>query len=91
MGAPQLRSVALSHVPADAAPFPFSEPAVRTLPVMEFLTSVTFFVGANGSDKSTVMALGLASGPLSGSLAEMERRYGADLDANPTAWRMARA
>ena len=28
------------------------------------------------------MALGLAQGPLAGSLAEMEKRYGADLDAN---------
>jgi len=165
MGASQLRSVALMRTPEEAAPFPFSVPAVRTLPVMEFPTPVTFFVGANGSGKSTLMeaiaaaaglpvvgsgsmahdetlaaartlgkalhlkwnartrrgfflraedffgyakklaadraelqrelaqlpaqyegrsarALELASGPLSSSLAEMERRYGADLDAN---------
>ncbi|MDQ8165283.1 MAG: AAA family ATPase [Gemmatimonadota bacterium] len=153
------------RAPEEAAPFPFSVPAVRTLPVMAFPTPITFFVGANGSGKSTLMeaiaaaaglpavgsgsmahdetlaaartlgkalhltwnartrrgfflraedffgyakklaadraelqrelaelparykgrstrALALASGPLSNSLAEMERRYGADLDAN---------
>ncbi len=165
MGASQLRSVALSRAPEDAAPFPFSVPAVRTLKTIEFPTPVTFFVGANGSGKSTLLeaiaaaaalpvvgsgsmahdetlaaartlgkalhltwtartrrgfflraedffgyakrlaaeraelqrelaglpaqyagrsarALELASGPLSSSLAEMDRRYGADLDAN---------
>jgi predicted ATPase len=149
----------------DAEGFPFSVPAVRSLPELSFDTPVTFFVGENGSGKSTVLeglalaaglptvgstaadgdqtlapqralaramklvwhrrttrgfflraedffgftkqlsqmraellremadidlkydgrsayAKGLAKGPLAGSLADMERRYGVDLDAN---------
>jgi predicted ATPase len=164
---PQLRSVELVREPADGAAFPFSVPSVRELGTLEFPTPVTFFVGENGSGKSTVLegiaaaaalpavgsasikhdatmqaartlgrelrlswnarsrrgfflraedffgftkqlakeraeteqeiaqtkaeyreqdrstqALGLKLGPLAGSLADMERRYGKDLDAN---------
>jgi predicted ATPase len=164
---PQLRSVALSREPADGAAFPFSVPSVRELGTLKFPSPVTFFVGENGSGKSTVLegmasatglptvgslpiardytmeaaqelgrafrltwnarnrrgfflraedffgftkalareraemevemaeakaqyseegrsakALGLKLGPLAGSLADMERRYGKELDAN---------
>jgi predicted ATPase len=158
-----LRSVSLARKGGDS--FPFSVPAVRTLPTLTFDTPVTFLVGENGSGKSTVLeglalacklptvgssegvhdeslsaqrqlanalklvwhrkttrgfflraedffgftkrlsqmraemqreiaaidatwtdrsdyAKRLAKGPLGASLAEMERRYGADLDAN---------
>lgn len=51
----QLRSVALAgETPADAT-FPFTVPAVRTLGTLEFRTPVTFFVGENGSGKSTML------------------------------------
>jgi predicted ATPase len=149
----------------DSEAFPFSVPAIRTLSELTFDTSVTFFVGENGSGKSTMLegialsaglptvgstaanddatlkaqatlgralklawhrrtrkgfflraedffgftkqlaqmrgelqqrltelaaeysdrsayAKGLAQGPAAASLADMERRYGADLDAN---------
>jgi predicted ATPase len=164
---PQLRSVSLSREPENSAAFPFSVPAVRQLGELEFTGPVTFFVGENGSGKSTVLegiaaaaglpavgsmsiasdatlaaaralgrafrlswkarsrrgfflraedffgftkslaaqriemeqeiadaraqyreearsseALGLKLGPLAGSLVDMEKRYGRDLDAN---------
>jgi predicted ATPase len=158
-----LRSIAVARKGGEG--FPFSVPAVRTLPTLSFDTPVTFLVGENGSGKSTVLealalacklptvgsaegiqdatlkaqralakslkvvwdrrtargfflraedffgftkrlsqmrsemkaeiaaidanwgdrsnyAKGLAKGPLAGSIADMERRYGADLDAN---------
>ena len=161
-----LAAVELKRVPDGAADrFPFSVPAVRALPELRFTSPVTFFVGENGSGKSTVLegiaaaaglpavgsddvprdrtldaqrqlgralrlawphrthrgfflraedffgfarrlsqmrtelqqrlaevdeeykdrsayARGLAAGPARGSLGDMERRYGADLDAN---------
>jgi predicted ATPase len=164
---PFLRSIALKRaVREDERQFPFSVPAVRTLPVLQFSSPVTFFVGENGSGKSTILeslaiaielptvgtepvrddatleaqrtlasrlrlvwssarpsrgfflraedffgftrslarlreemrtrlaevdrdyvdrsphARGLAAGPAASSLADMERRYGVDLDAN---------
>jgi predicted ATPase len=149
----------------DAARFPFSVAAIRTLPDITLTSPLTFFVGENGSGKSTLLeaiaaaaklpsvgslevaqdstleqqrrlgkalelgwakrahrgfflraedffgftktlarmrsefqdelaridveyegrselAKGLAKGPLASSLADMERRYGVDLDAN---------
>ncbi len=43
--------------------FPFSIPAVREMNVLDFHPDVTFFVGENGSGKSTILeALALASG-----------------------------
>lgn len=160
---PLLRSLSLAPQPANL--FPFSVPAIRTLRELSFDTAITFFVGENGSGKSTVLegialnaelptvgstaaggdrtleaqrrlaramklawsrksrkgfflraedffgftkqlaqqrvdlfqrmadldeeyrdrssyAKGLAQGPAAASLADMERRYGADLDAN---------
>jgi predicted ATPase len=163
---PFLRSVSLkSPIGEREHAFPFSVPAVRTLPELELATPVTFLVGENGSGKSTILegiaaavgsptvgseaitddrtlsqqralaarlrlvwrrrthrgfflraedffgftkmlakmraeflqrldeidveyanrsaqARGLARGPAAGSLADMERRYGVDLDAN---------
>jgi predicted ATPase len=150
---------------ADETQFPFTVPVIRNLEMLSFPTAVTFFVGENGSGKSTVLeaiaaaaklpavgssdldsdatlgaqrvlgdalslvwnrrahrgfflraedffgftkrlsamraefllriseleveyadrsakAKGLAMGPLNSSLADMERRYGVDLDAN---------
>lgn len=46
-----------------AAGFPFSVPAISTLPTIEFDAPVTFFVGENGSGKSTVLeSLAIATG-----------------------------
>ena len=80
---------------ADA--FPFNISALQGLEVLEFAASVTLFVGENGSGKSTVLealagatrlpttpplARQLARGPAAGSIAAIERKYGANLDAN---------
>lgn len=47
----------------DAANYPFSIPAVRSLGHLEFHPKVTFFVGENGSGKSTLLeALAVAFG-----------------------------
>lgn len=58
----------------DAAPdydaYPSSIPAVRELPSIDFHPNVTFFVGENGSGKSTVLeaiALALGFGPEGGT------------------------
>lgn len=47
----------------DPDAFPFNIPAVRTLQTLEFHADVTFFVGENGSGKSTILeAIALALG-----------------------------
>ena len=47
----------------DFEAFPFSIPAVREMNVIEFHPDVTFFVGENGSGKSTILeAIALANG-----------------------------
>ncbi len=54
----------------DYSIYPFNIPAVRDLPKIEFHPSVTFFVGENGSGKSTVLeaiALALGFGPEGGT------------------------
>jgi predicted ATPase len=50
-----LQRVALKRPPADAAAFPFSVPAIRTLAPLDLRARVTFFVGENGSGKSTLL------------------------------------
>jgi predicted ATPase len=46
----------LKHkLPADAAAFPFSVPAIQTLPSLDLSARVTCFVGENGSGKSTLL------------------------------------
>ncbi|MFN2400281.1 MAG: AAA family ATPase [Gemmatimonadaceae bacterium] len=59
-----LKSVSLKGPPdqkADSS-FPFSIPAIRSLRAIEFPSPVTFFVGENGSGKSTFMeALAIAT------------------------------
>jgi predicted ATPase len=45
----------------DASGFPWSVPVVASLESLEFTTPVTFFVGENGSGKSTVLE-GIAAG-----------------------------
>jgi predicted ATPase len=53
---PYLRSIALKRaIPDDERGFPFGVPAVRTLARLDFPSPVTFFVGENGSGKSTVL------------------------------------
>src|SRR5512144_3438002 len=41
--------------PDEAAAFPFSVPAIRTLPELDVDSPVTFLVGENGSGKSTLL------------------------------------
>jgi predicted ATPase len=41
--------------PADGAPYPFSVPQIRTLPLLDVNVPVTFLVGENGSGKSTLL------------------------------------
>ena len=50
-----LRSIELRRERVDPGVFPFSVPAIRTLPRLEFSTPVTCFVGDNGSGKSTLL------------------------------------
>jgi predicted ATPase len=51
-----LQSVSLPRIPsAEADHFPFTVPVVRSLPMLSFTMPVTFFVGENGSGKSTFM------------------------------------
>jgi predicted ATPase len=50
-----LRSISLARKGTGSDVFPFSVPAVRTLPTLSFDTPVTFLVGENGSGKSTVL------------------------------------
>lgn len=61
---PYLQTISLrSDVDIDFDTFPFCIPAVREMNVLEFHPDVTFFVGENGSGKSTVLeAIALASG-----------------------------
>lgn len=52
---PHLLGVALKRSPADAAAFPFSVPAIRTLEPLDLSARMTCFVGENGSGKSTLL------------------------------------
>lgn len=54
---PHLVQIGLKRAPtrAEAASFPFSVPAVRSLPVLDVEVPVTLFVGENGSGKSTLL------------------------------------
>ncbi len=68
---PYLVSAALRpDVAIDREAYPFSIPAVRDLPKIRFHPGVTFFVGENGSGKSTVLeaiAVALGFGPEGGT------------------------
>jgi predicted ATPase len=49
--------------PSEAAAYPFSIPAIKSITRLEFHPKVTFFVGENGSGKSTLLeALAVKSG-----------------------------
>ena len=68
---PYLREISLKRegIPAPVQ-YPFNIPAVRELDFLEFHPDVTFFVGENGSGKSTVLeaiALALGFGPEGGT------------------------
>lgn len=70
-----LRSLALKRPrPEQAGNFPYSVPAVRLLRALDFPSPVTFFVGENGSGKSTVLeAIAHATGlPAIGSELRVE-------------------
>ena len=58
----------------DVGAFPYSVPAIRSLPRLDFPTAVTFLVGENGSGKSTLLeALAAATGlPAVGSELRVE-------------------
>src|SRR5687768_6232214 len=68
---PHLVRIALKPHPPAGTPsggdamdgFPFSVPAIRTLPELRLDTAVTFFVGENGTGKSTLLeAIAAAAG-----------------------------
>jgi predicted ATPase len=61
-----LNALSLPRIPTQYSDtFPFSIPAVKTLSELEFSTPVTFFVGENGSGKSTVLeAIAAAAGSI---------------------------
>jgi len=72
-----LAAAALGPAPAGARAFPWTLPIVRALDGLQFTAPVTFFVGENGSGKSTVLeALALASDAVA--------LGGHDLAADPT-------
>ena len=53
---PHLLRLSLKHGPPDdGAPYPFSVPQIRSLPVLDVNVPVAFFVGENGSGKSTLL------------------------------------
>ncbi len=53
---PHLQSVTLRpFLESDTSDFPFTVPIVKSLQEIKFTSPVTFFVGENGSGKSTVM------------------------------------
>lgn len=64
-----LRSLTIGKRPSDA--FPFDVPALRALELLSFDSSVTFFVGENGTGKSTLLeGIAIAAGlPTVGSTA----------------------
>ncbi|CAA9313381.1 MAG: ABC transporter, ATP-binding protein [uncultured Gemmatimonadetes bacterium] len=58
-----LRTVALRTSDTPNAGFPFTIAAIRTIPVLEMADRVTFFVGENGTGKSTLLeAIAIAAG-----------------------------
>ncbi len=61
---PYLRSVQIkANMQADWSIYPFAIPAVNDIEQLTFHPDVTFFVGENGSGKSTIMeAIALALG-----------------------------
>jgi predicted ATPase len=52
---PFLSTLQLKNGAGERADFPFTVPAIRTLPPLDLDVPVTFFVGENGSGKSTMM------------------------------------
>jgi predicted ATPase len=56
-----LSGIRRHHRAQDAAGFPWTVPAIASLESLDFMTPVTFFVGENGSGKSTVLE-GIAAG-----------------------------
>lgn len=66
---PYLRSVHLIQE-VDSTEYPFSIPAVAQINDLQFHEDVTFFVGENGSGKSTILealALGMGFGAQGGT------------------------
>lgn len=68
---PYLQQVSLrDDLDLDFNAFPFSLPAVREMGALDFHPDVTFFVGENGSGKSTILeaiAIALGFGPEGGT------------------------
>jgi predicted ATPase len=58
-----IRSVSLDRAGVDAARYPFSVPAIRSLTTLELHPQVTLLAGENGSGKSTLVeAIAVAAG-----------------------------
>jgi predicted ATPase len=70
-----LQSVSLQRIPVgDADQFPFTVPVIRSLPTINFTTPATFFVGENGSGKSTFLeALASAANSIAVGSDELDR------------------
>ncbi len=70
-----LQSVSLNRVPpAEAGQFPFTVPIIRSLPMLNFTTPVTFLVGENGSGKSTFLeAIASAANSIAVGSDELDR------------------
>ncbi len=57
-----LSSLRLRNFPEDQKDqFPFTLPLIKNLEEIEFEKNITFFVGENGSGKSTILEASLAS------------------------------
>lgn len=75
-----LRSIAVKRGKVTGDRFPFSVPAIRSLEDLEFSTPVTFFVGENGSGKSTMLE-GLAAAAALPAVASIDVKDDATLAA----------
>jgi predicted ATPase len=69
-----LRSIALKEIDKREESYPFSLPVVRDFPGIAFQAPVTFFVGENGSGKSTCLeALAVAAGSITAGREDLVR------------------
>lgn len=56
-----LSTVSISNAASDQSDYPFNVPIIKRLSTVEFTTPITYFIGENGSGKSTFLE-GIAAG-----------------------------